>query len=271
MNNPFDFKKECKISIGDIFLKQGSCITETQFLATSRSLDVERYCIYGLADFPYKNEISKAKYGIRHNETIGNRNFKAMINSFEEKGYNMLYPIHLNRDGYLIDGNHRCGACIYFKIEELNAKILRYGRKVNLNINNFIRIGLNDDLINQVLIKFDNIQRWLIKTGNTFAIKISGFVSKDEANTIIRRVGYMCLILSTIIYNDLLFIQFSVQDPLYICHNNRLISVRCIEIEKILKKNFPSIDIIISKSCYEGRLIYHEIFRNVPGHLYNHV
>ena len=115
------------ISIGDIFLQQGEGITETQFIATSRYIDIKNYCSKISSDFTYKNTICKCFWGQKHCVDLGNGTFRRLINSFKKKGYDDLFPVLLNRKGYLIDGNHRSGACLYFKIDTLKAIVKRNG------------------------------------------------------------------------------------------------------------------------------------------------
>lgn len=250
--------RECKISIGDIFLQQGNSINETQFIATSRCLDIQAYCENGICNFEYKNTICKAIHGNLHNEIRSNRDFKRLIDSIRFEGYNTSYPVLCNCDGYLIDGNHRCGACLYFKIEEFNSKFSIPGRIVHKDFNTIVSSGISTDLITNVINQFVKVQEWLIESGNTFALVASGFPNLSACNDFIKRVSFLCTILKIHRTRTSILIQFSLAEPMYKCYQNHLISTKCIQLERLLEKLYPSACLKVSKSCIEGRNIIND-------------
>ena len=258
-------RRVCTISIGDVFLRRGdNTISETQFIATTRYLDVKRYCEKGLSDFPYKNFFCNVFWGRRHNIRKSNSEFEALIKSFISQGYSFSYPIELNKDGYLIDGNHRCGACLYFKKEVLNARVLKTGRKVNPNIDKYINTKIPPKLIESILNEFEKIQEWLLLTGNTFALMASGFNDKNEMEEFAEKIRILCTVLQTTTNANSILIQFCMTDPKYKTLNNRLVSMRCIEIERLLMNSYNEIKIDISKSCNEGNIIVRRFNQGRP-------
>lgn len=255
---------ECEISIGDIFLQQGASITETQFIATSRYLDIKCYCENGVSDFIYKNTFCKTFFTNHHNELKSNRNFISLIESFISIGFNPSFPVELNAKGYMYEGNHRCGACLYFKIEKLRARIVTDGRRVDKNIDNYVNDMIDPEILLSVKSEFDRIQDWLVSSGNTFALKISEYMTEDKLNGFSIRLGCMCTILKIIKSANSILFQFSLSDPKYTYLHGKLISIRCLEIENILKNTYVGLHFIIGKSCYEGHDIYMN-FKNGEG------
>ena len=255
----FRFKNnECEISIGDIFLQQGASITETQFIATSRSLDIKRYCEERISDFTYKNTFCKTFFGNHHDELKSNRNFISLIESFISVGFNSSFPIELNAKGYMYEGNHRCGACLYFKIEKLRARIVTDGRRVDKSIDKYVNKMIDPEIILSVKSEFNRIQDWLIRSGNTFALKLSECMTENMLNGFSIRLGSVCTLLKTTKSADSILFQFSLSEPKYTYLHGRLISIRCLEIENMLRRTYIDLDFTISKSCYEG----HEIYMN---------
>lgn len=248
-------KNMCTIGIGDVFLQQGSSINETQFIATSRYLDIKRFFEYNGCDFLYKNTFCKTFFGNKHNVTKSNQNFIDLINSFVLNGFDDSYPIAITSTGYLFDGNHRCGACLYFKIEKLTAHILKDSRRINQDIDKFIFANISTNILSNVLLEFKNIQTWLIDSGNTFALIASNFVTDNDIDDFVLRLDLLCTILAIHKKNNTILVQFSLSAPKYRLHGNHLISVRCIEIETKMKKIYPEINLKIAKSCYEGNIL----------------
>jgi len=47
------------------------------------------------------------------------RRFIPIIKSFAEKGYDMMYPLHMSRQYHLQGGSHRLSCCLWFDIYEV--------------------------------------------------------------------------------------------------------------------------------------------------------
>ncbi len=45
--------------------------------------------------------------------------FKELIDDFKDNGYDPIYPILVNKDGYIIDGAHRMACSLFFNVEEV--------------------------------------------------------------------------------------------------------------------------------------------------------
>lgn len=249
------------VSIGDILLLRDDLPTETQFITIARLMDViEYFKSPNTYDFKYRNTICKTVYGSSHDSNASNINFKALITSFEKHGFLKDYPLVLDESGKLYDGNHRCGISAYFGIQTLYVKrCLSNTYKTSNNIDFFIEKGLSTSFITSVCNKFFEFQEWLIKTKNTFAISVSGYSSLQERNDFVHRLEFLCRVLGAIEINDhKIIIQFGLNDPKFFFTESQLKSRRSIEIERILRTNYPEWSIHVSKSCLEGRTLCKE-------------
>jgi len=252
-------RRTCVISIGDIFLSQGTLMNQTQFLAMSRYIDVKRYVEEKDSTFSYRNTFCKILFGLKHSIKQSNYNFENLIKSISNDGFDSSFPPILNNDGNLIDGNHRCGICLYLKIESLTVRINAKERRIPRNIDNYLENRIPLDMIKNIWHEFKNIQKWLIDSGNTFAIYVDGIKEKKQIDNFISRVSFVCTILKiTKSHYGQILIQFCVENPQYTYSKGVMISKRCYEIEKALNSAFPNLNLIISKSCLEG----HSIVKN---------
>lgn len=246
----------CYVSIGDILLQRGMTPTETQFITISRMMDVVQYYKNPLNyNFYYRNTICNA-FHVRCDISKNNDNFRSLISSFQSSGFDNKYPITLDIDGKLYDGNHRCGICAYMGIDTIYAKILTDHQTTSHNIDVFIANRLPTNFIRDIYNEFYKFQKYLVRTRNTFAIKVSGLKNQDEIANFKLRLSFLCNILNIVKNrkNNIIF-QFSTPNPDYYYTHNTLISKRCLKIEKILKRNWPELDIYVSRSCLEGRIL----------------
>ncbi len=171
-------QKTITISVGDIILSRDS-IDHCQFLLSSRMLDAKRYVENDDATFNNRNTIARACWGVHHKEEIGNMHFKTLIESYKEKGYDPSSTILVDRDCRLIDGNHRMGTNLYFKIEDINVRMVKRLSNYAHNIDWYFRKKLSSNFINDVLKGYNDIQQWLIESGNTFCCLIRDKKFKD--------------------------------------------------------------------------------------------
>ncbi len=256
---PVSDRRTCVISIGDIFLSQGTLMNQTQFLAISRYIDVKRYIEEKDSSFSYRNTFCEILFGLKHSFKRSNYNFENLIKSISINGFDSSFPPVLNNEGYLIDGNHRCGICLYLKIESLTVRINVKERRIPRNIDNYLENGIPIDLIKNIWHEFKNIQKWLIDSGNTFAIYVDGINEEKQVDNFISRVSFICTILKiTKSHYGRILIQFCVENPQYEYSNGVMISKRCFKIERVLNSAFPNLNLTVSKSCLEG----HSIVKN---------
>ena len=253
----FCSRVEC--SIGDIVL-QRDVPSNNQLLLTSRLLDVEKFFEEKDKTFPYQNAISYKKYGANHKEQRGNMHFRDLIESYRKNGYKPDSYITCDKDLFLMDGNHRMGLHIYEKIEKVNVRIVK--RKVNFEYSGdwYYSVGLPSDMMEQIYKKYQEIQQWLINSGNTFSLLIENI--NDKILNIKIDIYHLVNVLHIYDIDDnSLFVQFSLQQPDYVVKGGELISRRTCFIEKVLQARFPNSKIQISKNCLEGKRNYESIVK----------
>lgn len=241
---------EC--SIGDILL-QRDVPSNNQLLLTSRLMDVEAYLSGENKCFPFQNTISRKAYGDKHREADGNKAFQALIESYLKDGYHSDSYITCDRDMHLLDGNHRMGLHIYEKIEKVNVRRIRRAIPFPYGSDWYYRIGLPTDFMETLYHRFDEIQKWLLFSGNTFAIWLK--IVKEEDSSILKDIGRVCNVLNINKLNGGgYFVQFSMPNPQYQVNNNKLESRRAIDIESIIRKRTKGdCDFIVSNNCLEGK------------------
>jgi hypothetical protein len=160
--------EECWVSIGDIMNCRGQ-IEHNQFLTVSRLLDIQDFCENGVEDFNWQNTISYATYGKSHDKRGGDRAFKDLIASYMKKGYDSKSIITLDANGRLLDGNHRMGMNVYTGVSFIRARILKRKSKNPKSIDEYLTLRLDGSFIQAVLDKYNDVQKQLISSGNTFA------------------------------------------------------------------------------------------------------
>lgn len=249
----FSVKFEC--SIGDIILKR-SVPQNNQLLLTSRLLDVEEFLDRGNEKFPYQNAISYKKYGIDHKEQRGNFHFKELIDSYMKKGYQSESYITCDKNLSLMDGNHRMGLHLYLKIENVYVRMVSRSVKFQYGGDWYYQVGIPTDMMEKIYSKYDEIQDWLVESGNTFSILLESNCTID--NNIIADIKRIVNVLNVLdktkngVFSKL--IQFSMNDPRYFVSNHQLRSLRAFEIESVIKSRMKDIGRVkISKNCLEGR------------------
>lgn len=183
-------KFEC--SIGDILLKRGQ-IYSNQLLVASRLLDVEKF-YGGDNSFYFQNTISRATYGKHHNEIGGNNSFTKLINSYKSVGYDPSSFLTVDEDVALMDGNHRTGLNLYHQVETINVHRVHRVVESKQNTDTYFNLGLNSSFIHQLYAKFDDIQEWLINTGNTFVACVSNSTNETVDN-IVEDLNKLCNVL----------------------------------------------------------------------------
>ncbi len=258
--------KQCEASVGDIILQRAE-LEHCQFLLTARKMDIEAYCSGEDKTFPYQNTVSRAIYGIDHEEELGNRQFAELIQSYKDNGYNPSSYLTVDNDCRLIDGNHRMGMNLYMGIERFNIRILKRESVNKKNLDRYFELGLSTSFIKRVFDESQRIQEWLINTGNTFCCLIQGEVAKDNIS-LVSDIEMMTTVLKKEVKAkskvESVLIQFSLIEPKYEIRDNKLESQRVFEIERLLKKRAAKYSlntlIRVSKSCLEGKEIWKEFY-----------
>lgn len=254
-DNTFCDRFEC--GIGDIILLRNVPL-HNQILLTSRLMDVEDYLSGKNLTFPRQNTISRAAYGDKHREEDGNRSFRSLIESYMKDGYHSDSYITCDSDMNLMDGNHRMGLHILSGIESVNVK--RLHRKVGFQYGGdwYYEEGLPVPFMEEIFVRFEEIQSWLVESGNTFCMFIKGFDDVlDEAASII---GRLCKLVRVRRIEGGIF-QFSMPSPDYKVKNGTLISTRAQTIKRILQRRINAETIIVSNNCLEGKRLFEVYYK----------
>lgn len=178
------FSSRIECSIGDIVLQRG-IPSNNQLLLTSRLLDVENYIGSDNQTFPYQNLISYKKYGKNHKEEQGNLHFKELIESYRQYGYDTNSLITCDCDLSLMDGNHRMGLHLFQKIEEVNVRVIKRKAIKEYGGDWYYRMNVPTAIMENLYNKYNEIQQWLITTGNTFCAVLFSNNEDIVKNTIL--------------------------------------------------------------------------------------
>lgn len=255
--------KKVKASVGDIILQRNE-IEHCQFLLSSRFLDIVNYCNHKDETFIRQNIISKLCYGKYHREQGANKAFKKLIDSYKEHGYQSNSFLSVDTDFRLLDGNHRMGANLYFKINCINVKVLKRKSQNPSNTDWYFKKKLEPQLYREINNGYQLIQQWLIESGNTFVAVFWG----TKVGEILSDFKAMVTVLAEkSIYSKEkkkpgILVQFSLISPQYYVQDHNLRSKRIDEIRRIIiirKELYDTqIDWIISDNCLIGFQLYNQ-------------
>ena len=244
-------------SIGDIMLLREMPLNN-QLLLTSRLLDVERYVNEQDDSFFYQNSISFKAYGEEHSEILGNQLFEDLIKSYIKDGYRKGSLITCDKDMCLIDGNHRMGLQAYLKIETIDVR--RIKREIPFSYSSYwyYSAGLSTSFMESIFKRYEELQDWLVESGNTFCVYISLYSSELELD-----IKRMSRVLRTYrVPNGGMLIQISFHKPNYDVIKGALVSKRAIELEDILTKRAGAGTIVkVSRNCMEGKRLFLDLNR----------
>ena len=92
---------------------------------------------------------NKLYKGISKHKRIKDQDFISLINSFEESGYDMDFPISVGKkDKYLCGGSHRFACCLWFELPTVPIELHpKCGRKKDRFSGHWMRIkGFEKDM-----------------------------------------------------------------------------------------------------------------------------
>lgn len=260
-------QKKCAVSLGDLMLRRAE-MSYGQFMAISRYMDIKAYCEEGDASFKYLNAISYAQYGEKHgvSSSASNRAFQKLIDSYKKNGYIESSLLTVDKFCNMIDGTHRIGANLYFGYDLLNANMVKRTSRSGLwqTIDQYFRIPLPSNIIEEIDKSYSDIQDWLCKTGNTFGCLLKGEYENEKVSLVsdMRMLSKVLNILpmSTSAGQGGILIQFSLNVPDYKVKDGKLFSEKAAKIEQLLMKRKQmfnlNVDITVSKSCVEGKELW---------------
>lgn len=252
----------CELSIGDIMLKRVA-IDSCQFTACTRLLDVKHYEHSGVSDFPYQNTISRKLWGVNHQEEKGNRNFEELICSYKKNGFDNNSLFELDKQIVLLNGTHRTSCNIYFNYNIIRARVLRRCiSQVYLPLKQ-LALDLEPKFTEEVMDEYDNIQKYLIETGNTFV----ALMTSDIYSKICHEIKHLVTILKVSDFIDLngvvgfegKMVQFSLAKPDYKIVDHRLCSCYATTIRDLYCNRYNGGGILFSLSCLEGVKLFNSV------------
>ena len=241
--------KVVEVSIGDIILK--SPLPDfILFLVASRYLDAKNYVTGEDLSFKYMNGISAKAHGSKHSPKRGNKQFKDLIESFQEKGYDPKSLLVMDKDLNLDNGTHRLALCLLNGIYTVKAKVIKRKALATRTVDWYF----NGDVLDSTFLKeindeYKEIMNCLVKSGNAFLCSIQGEVS-SIIGAIKCDIEVLCGCPVEIMEqtpNSVIY-SFAITNPKYRVGGGRLLSLRAAEIEKILIKRYQGKDVSISVS-----------------------
>lgn len=246
--------KVIEVSIGDIILSH-PYPDFILFLAASRYLDAKHYCTGEDCSFKYMHGISQKWHGDKYSPEKGEKKFKDLIESYQQKGYDPSSLLVMDKDLYLDNGTHRLGLCLLNGVYTVNARVIRRRALVHRTLDWYYDVGLKSDFLLEINEEYEHIKKMLIEGGHAFRCRIEGD-SKTITEDIRKDLSVLCgcpdifLIQEDKVYAEY---SFSICNPNYVIDGRKgqLSSVRAVEIEKILKKRYECNGVIISisKNC----------------------
>lgn len=220
-----------------------------------RYLDAKHYCSGEDTSFKYMNAISFKGHGATHSPERGNKQFRDLIESFQQKGYDPSSLLVMDRDLNLDNGTHRLAICLLNGIYTVRAKVVRRRALVQKTIDWYYNAGLESGFLAEISDEYKRIYNGLITSGHAFLCRIEGDVKAvaDDIRkdlSVLSRSPQVNLIHES---ENKIEYGFAIANPKYsICYMNlNLQSDRAVEIEKILCKRYKAknVTISVSKNC----------------------
>ena len=124
-----------------------------------------------------------------------------------------------------------------------------------------MKLNFESQFITDIMSEFNNIQKMLVETGNTFVI----LTSEESYSSISCELGELVNILkvsdfepkeASLGFNGKL-IQFSLPCPQYVIKNGVIVSEYAASLKKMYAARFDNL--IISESCHEGKKLYDNV------------
>ncbi len=140
------------MSVRDVFFMQFEKQELKRYDIVVRYLAIEHYL--GENDFGFdlyrkmQNARVHAGYG-----TDAERQFRALLDSYREKGYDSGSTIVVDKNLSLVDGSHRMALHLYFGIEDVSVVIMPVRKPVDYSIDWFFQNGFTNGEIDRILAK----------------------------------------------------------------------------------------------------------------------
>lgn len=258
----FFTRKKIIVSVGDYMHDRGvyDCI---HFIIASELLDIEAFVLKNDESFTWQKAIETSYYGGNNlDDTLRLLNFRNVILSYKQNGYNGKSYFLLDRNKMLRNGTHRTALHLFYKIYTAKAYVVnrqypdfdelfeRYQRDFPSCL--FMALDSKLEQIRQQLIA-DGVSFCAIipndtSLGDTLPLIGSSIDVKKELklNKLSKEI-YTSLNLNTTF--EYKIVLFTLYDPQY------EVVTGLLESKKIKNIDIPK-HTYISKSCYEGKKIY---------------
>lgn len=263
------FPLNVEISIGDIMHKRDE-MTYLQFAVSALYLDVINYCRYGDDSFFYQNELKKYFEGCNYDQDYYNKRFQDVIDSCLLNGFNKESYLFVDKEINLSNGSHRTAICLYLGIYQLKAKSYQVkNRHFKLLKDHILLSEFPFKTLNEINDAYKGITDFLINNGVSMCailpqeLKIDGIIDMISVKKFkLKQSGEIIIAGMTLdtSKNYLLYL-FTLKAPQYKVKNGRVLSMKMVNIEKVLKKEH-NVNFIISKNCSEGKE-YFDMVKNL--------
>lgn len=263
------FSKKMECGLGDILLPKYAHADYLTLLVASRSLDVIAF-MEGDNSFPYQSAISLNFNGESFDKKTATALFKKLVSSYKKNGYKKDSFLMVNRDLRILNGTHRLALNLYFNIPNVSIKVLRRNVRIESD-ESFFKGNLKSDFLKTIFNHYNEIEHRLVEMGSCFCCHISNYCEVDGYN-VFEDIGQLARIHKTVrLSNECnadYLLYMTITDPNYILKNNRIVSQRAFEIERIINDRYNSIKldttISISKNCTEGNIM-HKVYASKLG------
>lgn len=140
------------MSVRDVFFMQFDKQELKRYDIVVRYLAIEHHLGVNDDGFDLYRKMQNARIREGYGEEA-ERQFRALIDSYQKNGYERASHIVVDKNLSLIDGSHRIALNIYFGIEEINVLVLPTEKLVDYTIDWFFQNGFTDTEIDRILAK----------------------------------------------------------------------------------------------------------------------
>lgn len=148
--------KHMTYDVEEIFIQQNLLSGYNRLDTVVRYLAIEEY--YGKNNYGFN--LYKKMQGKRINEEYVKgsvERFRALIESWDKKGYNSSSEITLDNNNFLIDGSHRLALALYHRISNISCKVYKKNTVIEYGISWFVQNGFTVEEMKIIQDKCDEL------------------------------------------------------------------------------------------------------------------
>lgn len=238
-------------SMGDLIFGMGFD-TKMQNLTVSRLLDIENY--YDQSDdlFYFAKAFSSKNPSFDSELCVSN--FIKLLHSVESNGYNQKYTPIIDSHGRLWNGTHRVAVCLFYKIFDVNIKVLKRESPMN-NVFSLETTSLTLSDYEKIRLRYNSILLELVDKGSTYCC--IGEKIEDIKTALFDEFADDIILLAVhefyeggINTQKKSFVQFYLKHPTYLFSN------RSFFVNELLNLKNKHTELICSLNCAQGQLWY---------------